>query len=66
MFLQRLQDDLESLSLKIKQHEDNIKSLKAQKNMLDDSILDKEGMLSESDACSVNTYYTLETFLNGG
>ncbi|XP_030463894.1 protein DEFECTIVE IN MERISTEM SILENCING 3 isoform X2 [Syzygium oleosum] len=43
----RLQDDLQSLGLKIKQHEDNIKSLKAQKNILDDSILDKQVILGK-------------------
>ncbi|KAL3724539.1 hypothetical protein ACJRO7_029676 [Eucalyptus globulus] len=43
----RLQDDLQSLGLKIKQHEDNIKSLKTQKNTLDDSILDKRVILGK-------------------
>ncbi|KAF8028003.1 hypothetical protein BT93_E0805 [Corymbia citriodora subsp. variegata] len=43
----RLEDDLQSLGLKVKQHEDNIKSLKAQKNILDDSILDKQVMLGK-------------------
>lgn len=32
--------------MKIKQHEDNIKFLKTQKNKLDESILDLQGILS--------------------
>ncbi|XP_048140849.1 protein DEFECTIVE IN MERISTEM SILENCING 3 isoform X1 [Rhodamnia argentea] len=43
----RLQDDLQSLGRKIKKHEDNIKSLKAQKHILDDSILDKQVILGK-------------------
>ncbi|KAI6706534.1 hypothetical protein NL676_009496 [Syzygium grande] len=61
----RLQDDLESLSLKIKQHEDNIKSLKAQKNMLDDSILDKEVVLGKYHS-SASTGAEDNSFSNGG
>lgn len=34
------------LGLKIKKHEENVKFLKSQKNSLDDSILDMQGMLS--------------------
>ncbi|PKI66805.1 hypothetical protein CRG98_012811 [Punica granatum] len=41
----KLQDDLESLGLRIKQHEENIRSLKAQKSKLDDAILDKQVLL---------------------
>ncbi|KAF8015621.1 hypothetical protein BT93_H1210 [Corymbia citriodora subsp. variegata] len=43
----RLQDDLLSLGLKIKQHEDKIKSLMAQRNILHDSILDKRVILGK-------------------
>ncbi|XP_017238243.1 protein DEFECTIVE IN MERISTEM SILENCING 3 [Daucus carota subsp. sativus] len=34
------QDDLQNLGLRIKQHEDHIKSLRTQKNIIEDSILD--------------------------
>lgn len=34
------------LGLKIKQHEDNLKYLKSQKNSLEESIVDMQGMLS--------------------
>ncbi|XP_056173564.1 uncharacterized protein LOC115690485 isoform X2 [Syzygium oleosum] len=61
----RLQDDLESLGLKIKQHEDNIKSLKAQKNMLDDSILDKEVILGKYHS-SASPSAEDKSFSNGG
>ncbi|KAJ0038737.1 hypothetical protein Pint_22664 [Pistacia integerrima] len=40
---QRLQDDLQTLGLKIKLHEDHIKLLKSQSNKLDDSILESQG-----------------------
>lgn len=43
--VQKLQDDLEMLGRKIKQHEENIKFLKTQKNQVDDSILDMQGIL---------------------
>ena len=43
--MQKLQDDLRMLGMKIKQHEDSIKLLKTQKNKLDDSILDMQGIL---------------------
>ncbi|KAL8148425.1 protein DEFECTIVE IN MERISTEM SILENCING 3-like isoform X2 [Apium graveolens] len=36
------QDDLQKLGLKIKQHEDHIKFLRTQKNILEDSILDMQ------------------------
>ncbi|XP_059435420.1 protein DEFECTIVE IN MERISTEM SILENCING 3-like isoform X2 [Corylus avellana] len=36
----KIQDDLHMLGMKIKEHEENIKSLKTQNNKLDDSILD--------------------------
>lgn len=42
--MQKFQDDLQKLGLRIKQHEDNIKFLRTQKNSLDDSILDLQGM----------------------
>lgn len=40
---QRLQSDLEAMGHKIKQHEDNLKFLKSQKNKLDESIVDLQG-----------------------
>ena len=45
-FLQKLEEDLHMFGMKIKQHEDNIKFLKTQKNKLDESILDLQGILS--------------------
>lgn len=39
----RLQSDLEAMGNKIKQHEDNLKFLKSQKNKLDESIVDLQG-----------------------
>ncbi|XP_042984091.1 protein DEFECTIVE IN MERISTEM SILENCING 3-like isoform X3 [Carya illinoinensis] len=38
--MQKLQDDLHMLGMKIKEHEENLKFLKTQKSKLDDSILD--------------------------
>ncbi|CAK9146553.1 unnamed protein product [Ilex paraguariensis] len=43
----KLQDDLQMLGRSIKQHEDNIKSIKNQKNRLDDSILDMQVALGK-------------------
>ncbi|CAN1227947.1 Protein DEFECTIVE IN MERISTEM SILENCING 3 [Linum grandiflorum] len=43
----KLQDDLQTMGLKIKQHENNIKLLKNQKNKLDDSILDTQVVLGK-------------------
>ena len=43
--MQRLQDDLQMLGMKIKGHEDNIKFLNAQNNKLDDLILDLQGII---------------------
>lgn len=42
-YLQKLQDDLQKLGLKIKHHENNLKFLKNQSNKLDDSILEMQG-----------------------
>ncbi|RXI08283.1 hypothetical protein DVH24_022427 [Malus domestica] len=42
-YTKKLQDDLQMMGMKIKQHEDNIKLLKSQKHKLDDSILDLQG-----------------------
>lgn len=39
----RLQSDLEAMGNKIKEHEDNLKFLKSQKNKLDESILKLQG-----------------------
>lgn len=41
--LQKLQDDLQELGLKIKHHEDNLKYLNTLKSNLDESILDMQG-----------------------
>ncbi|KAK9145595.1 hypothetical protein Sjap_005498 [Stephania japonica] len=43
---QKLQDDLERLGLKIKHYEENLKFLKNQENMLDEYILDVQGIRS--------------------
>lgn len=45
--LQKLQDEIEKSGSKMKQHEDNIKFLKAQKNQLDDAILDVQGIYND-------------------
>lgn len=44
--LQKLQDEVEKTGSKMKQHEDNLKFLKAQKNQLDDAILDLQGIIN--------------------
>ncbi|KAF5743449.1 protein DEFECTIVE IN MERISTEM SILENCING 3-like [Tripterygium wilfordii] len=49
------QDDLHMLGLKIKQHEDNIKFLKTQRNKLDESILDLQVILGKYHASSTFT-----------
>uniref|UniRef100_A0A5B6ZLY2 Defective in meristem silencing 3 n=1 Tax=Davidia involucrata TaxID=16924 RepID=A0A5B6ZLY2_DAVIN len=49
----KLQDDLQMLGLKIKQHEDNIKFLITQKNSFDDSILDMQVTLGKYHSSSV-------------
>ncbi|XP_065878553.1 protein DEFECTIVE IN MERISTEM SILENCING 3-like isoform X2 [Euphorbia lathyris] len=41
----KLQDDLHAAGIKIKQHEDNLKILKSQRNKLEDSILDLQVIL---------------------
>ncbi|KAF2323838.1 hypothetical protein GH714_000439 [Hevea brasiliensis] len=43
----KLQDDLHVLGLKIKQHENNVKFLKNEKNKLEDSILDLQVILGK-------------------
>ncbi|XAR52205.1 hypothetical protein NMG60_11020149 [Bertholletia excelsa] len=50
----KLQDDLEVIGLKIKEHEDNIKTLKSRKNNLDDSILDMQVNLGKYHTSSTN------------
>uniref|UniRef100_K4BHL2 Uncharacterized protein n=1 Tax=Solanum lycopersicum TaxID=4081 RepID=K4BHL2_SOLLC len=42
----KLEDVIKETSLQIKPHDDKIKFLEGQKNMLDDSILDLEGIVS--------------------
>lgn len=39
----RLESDLEAMGNKIKQHEDNLKFLKSQKNKMDEAIVDLQG-----------------------
>uniref|UniRef100_A0A2P2KHU1 Protein DEFECTIVE IN MERISTEM SILENCING 3 n=1 Tax=Rhizophora mucronata TaxID=61149 RepID=A0A2P2KHU1_RHIMU len=41
-----LEDDLQMLGMKIKQHEENKKMLNNQKNKLEDSILDMQGIFT--------------------
>ncbi|KAF8091579.1 hypothetical protein N665_0443s0036 [Sinapis alba] len=58
----RIQSDLEAMGIKLKQHEDSLKFLKAQKNKLDESILDLQVHMSKlnpsgtprSDNCDAN------------
>ncbi|XP_022957775.1 protein DEFECTIVE IN MERISTEM SILENCING 3-like isoform X2 [Cucurbita moschata] len=47
-FSKKLEEDLQTFGMKIKQHEDNIKFLKTQKNKLDESILDLQGKYHSS------------------
>ncbi|XP_024029766.1 protein DEFECTIVE IN MERISTEM SILENCING 3 [Morus notabilis] len=54
-YSKRLQDDLHMIGMKIKQHEDNIKFLKSQKNKLDDSILDLQVALGKYHSSSATT-----------
>ncbi|THG06555.1 hypothetical protein TEA_014049 [Camellia sinensis var. sinensis] len=49
----KLQDDLQMIGLKIKEHEDNVKNMKAQKNSLDDSILDMQVNLGKYHSSSM-------------
>ncbi|KAF8045023.1 hypothetical protein N665_5731s0001 [Sinapis alba] len=51
----RLQSDLQVMGNKIKQHEDNVKFLKAQKNKLDESILALQVHMSKLHSRSENT-----------
>lgn len=51
-YSKKLQDDLEMLGRKIKQHEENIKFLKTQKNQVDDSILDMQVSLGKYHSAS--------------
>ncbi|XP_022972950.1 protein DEFECTIVE IN MERISTEM SILENCING 3-like isoform X1 [Cucurbita maxima] len=46
-FSKKLQEDLQTFGMKIKQHEDNIKFLKTQKSKLDESILDLQVILGK-------------------
>ncbi|XP_022763799.1 protein DEFECTIVE IN MERISTEM SILENCING 3-like isoform X1 [Durio zibethinus] len=49
---EKLKDDLQMLGMKIKQHEDSMRLLEAQKNKLDDSILDMQVMLGKHHSSS--------------
>lgn len=57
VLLQNYQDDLQKLGLRIKQHEDHIKFLRTQKNVLEDSILDMQGM--QYHCISVRTTFNM-------
>ncbi|EEF45686.1 conserved hypothetical protein [Ricinus communis] len=46
----KLQDNLHMIGLKIKQHEDNVKLLKSQRNKLEDAILDLQVILGKYHA----------------
>ncbi|KGN49862.1 protein DEFECTIVE IN MERISTEM SILENCING 3 [Cucumis sativus] len=46
-YSKKLEEDLHMFGMKIKQHEDNIKFLKTQKNKLDESILDLQVILGK-------------------
>ncbi|KAL3342277.1 hypothetical protein AABB24_026345, partial [Solanum stoloniferum] len=48
----KLEDAMQEIGLKIKHHEDNVKFLKAQKNRLDDSILDIRVVLGKTHSAS--------------
>lgn len=48
----KLEDAMQEIGLKIKHHEDNVKFLKAQKNKLDDSILDLRVTLGKIHSAS--------------
>ncbi|XP_065867910.1 protein DEFECTIVE IN MERISTEM SILENCING 3-like isoform X3 [Euphorbia lathyris] len=43
----KFQYDLHTAGIQIKQHEDNLKILKSQRNKLEDSILDLQGILCQ-------------------
>ncbi|XP_017608206.1 protein DEFECTIVE IN MERISTEM SILENCING 3 isoform X2 [Gossypium arboreum] len=49
---EKLQDDLRTLGMKIKQHEDSLKLLRNQKNKLDDTILDMQVKLGKYHSSS--------------
>ncbi|CAH8358793.1 unnamed protein product [Eruca vesicaria subsp. sativa] len=61
----RLQSDLEGMGNKIKQHEDNLKFLKAQKNKLDGSILDLQVYMSKLHQTSTSSSENSDTNLQG-
>jgi hypothetical protein len=42
--VKKLQDELERTGNKLKQHEENLKFLRTQKNQLDEAILDLQGI----------------------
>ncbi|CAK9151608.1 unnamed protein product [Ilex paraguariensis] len=50
----KLQADLQTLGLRVKQHEDNIKFLKSQKHSMDDSILDMQVALGKHHSSSLS------------
>lgn len=41
----KLQSDLQAMGIKLKQHEDNIKILKSQKNKFDEAIFELQGLI---------------------
>lgn len=56
MSLQKYQDDLQKLGIRIKEHEDIIKFLRTQKNSIDESILNLQGM---QHRCQQSALYTI-------
>lgn len=54
-YTKRLQDDLHVIGLKVKQHEENMKLLKSQKNKLEDSILDLQVILGKYHSATTPT-----------
>ncbi|KAM5557604.1 protein DEFECTIVE IN MERISTEM SILENCING 3 [Rosa sericea] len=54
-YTKRLQDDLHVIGLKVKQHEENMKLLRSQKNKLEESILDLQVMLGNYHSSTTTT-----------
>ncbi|EOA24112.1 hypothetical protein CARUB_v10017344mg [Capsella rubella] len=61
----RLQSDLEVMGNKIKQHEDNLKFLKAQKNKLDEAIVDLQVHMSKLHSSPTPRIETSDANLQG-
>ncbi|CAH8320393.1 unnamed protein product [Eruca vesicaria subsp. sativa] len=61
----RIQSDLEAMGIKLKQHEDSLKFLKAQKNKLDESILDLQVHMSKLHQSGTPRSESNDTSLQG-